>query len=424
MVLGQGFISTVGQTTPNFPVKIPTKNGSFTTLKELITKDVPEFQDNARSVLHPLLLNGHLQTAYASLADFSKVDQILYGRQIIHYSDQGSGSLDYVISSDAFYKLPESCDLPLRTRFLESVEPSTDCRPLIIALHGLSGGSYESYVRCFLNEITTRHNFEAVVLNARGCSHSVLTSPQLFSGLWTEDIRHAVQHLRDLFPNRPFYGVGFSLGASILSNYIGQESGDCEFQACAVLGNPWDLAESSYTIHRSLVGRHIYSPTMAQSLVKLLETHSESLEKNPVFIENYRPNMKLASLAQFDNLFTAPMFGFNTAYEYYRHGSSVNRLLAVRTPLLIINAADDPIVGSDSIPYEEVECNPYCMLLTTTYGGHLGWFDLKFQRWYTKPLATFFASFHNQVDSAGDCIAEHLPRKNRFFKDRVVAPFF
>jgi len=45
-----------------------------------------------------------------------------------------------------------------------------------------------------------------------------ITSSILFNARATWDCRQTVKWLRKTFPNRPLYGIGFSLGANILTN--------------------------------------------------------------------------------------------------------------------------------------------------------------------------------------------------------------
>lgn len=47
-------------------------------------------------------------------------------------------------------------------------------------------------------------------------------------------------------------------------------------------------------------------------------------------------------MRDFDNHFTAPVFGFASGDEYYGEASLVNRLADVEVPLLCVGATDDP----------------------------------------------------------------------------------
>ena len=110
---------------------------------------------------------------------------------------------------------------------------------------------------------------------------------------------------------------------------------------------------------------------------------------NNEYIKQCRDNAdkyNIKFLKQFDHYFTSKLFGLNSADEYYRLASPVQRLMKVRVPTVIISSKDDPITGSRTLPISEVELNPYTTLVTTTVGGHLGWFTLTGDRWYTTPI--------------------------------------
>lgn len=398
----------VHQVRPDHPLEWQDDSGNKkVTLDSLIDENCQEFSDNASAYLNPMLLNGHMQTAYAAFKPFETVDRVFYKRLILTYRDQGEGSVDIAVKSleksDYIPRNQSKFKLPSNYSFFEANDPrlySNDDKPMVIILHGLTGGSAESYARTLVNRITAGYNFEACVFNARGCCNSCLTTPQMYNGGWTNDIRQCVNDLKSRFPNRKFYMVGFSLGASIMSNYIGEQGDKSEIECAVALGNPWDLCHSSYYINNTRMGSHFYSPALAKNLVDLAQKHIDVLKESPTLGQAYKEHIIRApkTVEEFDNLFTAPMFGYNTATEYYRNASSCNRLLSIRTPFLAINAIDDPIVGFESLPEYEVKANPYVLMLKTTKGGHVAWFSDKHgKRWYTDPLCRFLSAFHKEV---------------------------
>jgi len=99
------------------------------------------------------------------------------------------------------------------------------------------------------------------------------------------------------------------------------------------------------------------------------------------------------TLPQFDNLITAPLYGFKDAMDYYYQVSSCNVLDNIKIPVLGINSLDDPIVGPKYLPYANALRNPWLFFATTQGGGHMGWFsqnpDGSLSRWYVKPVRQF-----------------------------------
>ncbi|ODQ77840.1 hypothetical protein BABINDRAFT_163225 [Babjeviella inositovora NRRL Y-12698] len=437
MPFGINFVSQIKHFASPAPVRLPSKEeGQSFTLAEIVAKYAPSLEHGASALMSPFLCNGHLQTMYAGIGNFEEVNQIYYRRELLQFEDGGVASVDHVVHLlkekfdliDDLLHVPASqkFDLPPRTKYYSPQEVtelrSDDHKPLIICLHGLSGGSYESYVRCFLEAITSEpYGFEACVLNARGCANTSLTTSQLFCGVWTNDIRDLIAKLRKDYPNRLLYAVGFSLGGSILANYLGQESDDCPLTAAAVIATPWDLNDSSIQIESSYIGHNVYSRAMTENLYRLVDMHYDALSESEV-MENYAAKRYMAkTLRQFDDLFTSRLFGFNNAGQYYRTGSPINRIYKIRTPTLILNALDDPIAASTSYPYKEATLNPYTLFATSSLGGHIGWFTPSLKRWYSEPLSQFFHGVHQALDHNKELEVDKdsLPMETKWVKDRL-----
>lgn len=165
---------------------------------------------------------------------------------------------------------------------------SPDEKPMLVALHGLTGGSHEVYLRAVLAPLVADGVWAACVVNARGCAMSSITTAQLFNARFTEDIRETAKYLKRIYPNRPLFVVGFSLGANILINvgcliigggwawwllighdysqYLAEEGENCVFRAAVVCSNPWNLELCCKSLHRTFMGG-IYSKAMGGSVV-------------------------------------------------------------------------------------------------------------------------------------------------------------
>ena len=50
-----------------------------------------------------------------------------------------------------------------------------------------------------------------------------LTSPRLYSAAASDDLKCAALYVHSLFPRAKLVGVGFSLGANVLTRYLGEE---------------------------------------------------------------------------------------------------------------------------------------------------------------------------------------------------------
>ena len=193
-------------------IDLPTKDGKGVSLSGFCKASTPTCH------LNPFLFNGHLQTFWTA-AKYQDIP-IYYKRQVLEAEDPafaGTFAVDFVVPP---YK-GEDESLPARTTFFKDVESeevgSLDSKPMLVTLHGLSGGSHEIYLKHVLKPMVEA-GWEACVVNSRGCAMSTVTTEVLYNARATWDIRQVVKWLRKTFPNRPLFGIGYSLGANILVN--------------------------------------------------------------------------------------------------------------------------------------------------------------------------------------------------------------
>ena len=50
-----------------------------------------------------------------------------------------------------------------------------------------------------------------------------VTTPQLYSAGYTDDLRTALMFIAHHYPKAPLLGLGFSLGANVLTRYLAEE---------------------------------------------------------------------------------------------------------------------------------------------------------------------------------------------------------
>ncbi|KAL7607989.1 embryogenesis-associated protein EMB8 [Lactuca sativa] len=290
--------------------------------------------------------NCHLETIFAAF--FRKIPDVKLKRECLRTQDDGTVTLDWV-SGDT-RNLPETS-------------------PILLLLPGLSGGSQDAYVRHMLVRARNR-GWRVVVFNSRGCADSPVTTPQMYSASFLGDLDEVVGHITTRYPKANLYGTGWSMGANILVQYLGKESGARRFSGAVSMCNPFNLVMSDEDICQGF--SRIYNRSLGKALGGILKKHL------PLFEDiggDY--NIPLAANAEtireYDEGLTRISFGFKSVDEYLQKSCSADHIKNVQTPLLCIQARNDPIAPDRAIPREDIKMNPNCLLIVTPKGGHLGW---------------------------------------------------
>lgn len=233
----------------------------------------------------------------------------------------------------------------------------------------------------------------------------------------TGDIRSALLYISAIYPRAPLIGIGFSLGANIMTRYIGEEGPKSRLRAACVVACPWDCKSNSHELNGRFWNRLIFSRALGSNVASLVKSHIPSLEKMPPSLLSAEiPTilaMKKPALEELDEHVvricggSSPPFPFATATDYWEWASSHQKIPGIAVPFLAVNAVDDPIVAV--IPYEESSQNPWMCLVTTRYGGHLGWYEGGLlgrkgkppHRWLKKPVLEWFAAILDIRDDLG-----------------------
>jgi predicted alpha/beta-fold hydrolase len=76
-------------------------------------------------------------------------------------------------------------------------------------------------------------------------------------------------------------------------------------------------------------------------------------------------------LYEFDNVFTAPLHGFQGTEDYWARASAKPHLHRIRIPALVLNARNDPFVPASCLPAAH-ETGRRVTLWQPAQGGHVG----------------------------------------------------
>lgn len=253
----------------------------------------------------------------------------------------------------------------------------------IVCLHGLEGSANAGYIQS-LAQSALESNIGVHRLNLRTCGDTEdLCQTMYHSGL-TEDTWIVLQRLRQRF-TQPIFLVGFSLGGNVALKLAGEFDCASVLSGVCAVSAPIDLAECVRAIDKRqniLYARRFLSRLKGR-------IRRKSAQSPGVYDPSYLKTIQ--SIWEFDDRYTAPLFGFGSAANYYATQSSQNFLRRISIPGLLITAQDDPLV-----PYSiykqnaALASNSLLQLIAPRFGGHLGflsrnaprfWIDIVILEW-------------------------------------------
>lgn len=107
--------------------------------------------------------------------------------------------------------------------------------PTVILLHGLEGSSQSGYMQLMLRELS-KLGWHGIALNARGCSGE----PNLQAASYSSGDYRDLSWLVKKATGRLF-AVGFSLGASVLLNFLANDPAAARLEAAVAVSAPFEL---------------------------------------------------------------------------------------------------------------------------------------------------------------------------------------
>ncbi|KAJ2752912.1 medium-chain fatty acid ethyl ester synthase/esterase 2 [Coemansia aciculifera] len=350
--------------------KQPQRSGRA--LGEQLRTMCPTLADPTKAYYIPswVMPGGDMQTIYLYTQHFKPAGcPVSYEREIFEFSDGGKAAIDWA--------QPRQDALP--------------GSPLIILVPGIAGGSHDYYARSFIHRISQQpYGYQVVVLHSRGCNGVDLHTPKAFHAGMTEDLREFVKHLAENRPKSPLIGIGFSLGANILTKYVGEEGASCRLVAAASVCNPFDIDTTVRAMCvPTIKNRFLYAAALTRSLISVFTSNQKVILAGEVALDAKRI-VSARNINEFNEEYTIKVFGYQSAKELNVGGSCIHYLKDIQVPMLFINALDDPMCYRRTIPFDDIAKNPNLVLACTRYGGHLAYFEgTSVTPWLPGQLASF-----------------------------------
>ena len=272
---------------------------------------------------------------------------------------------------------------------LDWLDPTAPGSSLVVLFHGLEGSSRSHYAVSLMNELMRRGG-RGVVVHLRGCSGEVNRLARAYYSGDSSEIDWILRRFRAREPNSRLYPVGVSIGGNMLLKWLGEQGENAlgVVDRAAAISVPVDLTIGAQRLDYGW-NKLIYTSRFLRSLkpkvLAKISAHGLPIDG--------RALRATSTFREIDDLYTAPIHGFNDACEYWQRSSSKPWLRRIRVPTLMIGARNDPFFPDNALP-TPAEVSDRVALEFSQTGGHVGFVSGKFPgdlSWLPSRILRFFA---------------------------------
>lgn len=256
-----------------------------------------------------------------------------------------------------------------------------DTTPTIVLLHTITGSP--ASMAELMHDLRTATGWRVVLCLRRGHADLPLVTPRLNILGCTDDLREQLAVIRSRFPESPLYGVGSSAGSGLLVRYLGEEGEASPFRAAFAYCPGYDTDVGFEQV------RPFYSRMMAKKLVRQFITPNLDRIAHLPTTERLQAAGDLAALHR--DLYE--LAGHDSYAAYDQASNPMYVFTGVRTPLMLLNAEDDPVCRIVNIePWlEGMRQMPNIILVTTAEGSHCAHYEgWSARSWSARLMGEYF----------------------------------
>ena len=244
--------------------------------------------------------------------------------------------------------------------------------PIIVYCPGITGGLPESlpFMECVL-----RKGWIGIVFHRRG-HESPLKRPtfNLFGNAL--DLRAAIEENSHTKPGAPIGMVGSSAGSALTVRYIGQFGADTRVVAGVGLSPGYSLLDIWKECQGSFFDHYLLGRIKGFFVTKY---KSILIRRSPEFVKRLEDTTSMYDLVTLATVFSSEHHeGIETIEEYgvdeWLHHTCPNLVAQkIQTPMICLNALDDPICTRKFVESRGVEIantNKHCAMIVTNNGTH------------------------------------------------------
>ena len=312
------------------------------------------------------LPGGHSQTLWRRLSPPAEINQ---HRQRIELSDGDFIDIDW------------SADIGHREAAGETI---------VFILHGLCGCSSSPYVIA-LQSLLAKNEISSLAMNFRGCSGEINRLARAYHSGVSEDLDEVFSRLIDLYPQRNFIFVGYSLGANVLLKWLGEIQSHARVKKAIAVSTPFSLSNCSRAMLQG--ASKFYGKYFVYRLLGEFEDKQKRFEELGDKAELQKLTSlgefrSISSIWEFDDKITAPLHGFLDAEDYYDRCSSIGFIDSIKTDTLLIQSSNDPMIPAASLP-QISSLAPNIDFQLSAKGGHVGFISGEPNNWLEFKILDF-----------------------------------
>ena len=194
---------------------------------------------------------------------------------------------------------------------------------MYLLLHGINGNSNEGYVLDFARQLISEGNIVAIMVT-RGLMGSPIIGNNLLHFARTSDVAAAAKALKAAITRLTagsvhstdslmLAGVGYSMGAITLANYVASAGKDCALDAAVGFSGALDTREQATFRRSELLWQPFIAKAMRDTMVGKFMPQIESKFTH----DQFNDMMRARSLVDLDRSFFAPYNEYEDLDDYY-----------------------------------------------------------------------------------------------------------
>lgn len=237
--------------------------------------------------------------------------------------------------------------------------------PVAILVHGLGGCGRSSYMIRASNRLNEA-GIRTFRMDFRACGAGEGKSRLPYHGGCCDDVLRSLQEVVRICPESAMSLVGFSIGGNVTLKLLGDMDHKLprSLERAVVISPPIDLNKCVGRLANGAA--RYYDRYLVKLLYRQLRRSDRLVDHAPHIVGAPRP----LNQRQFDELYTARVWGFETAEELYTATSSLPSIRDIRVPTLLLASRDDPVVPVEM--FERLKAPASLHIHLTDHGGHLG----------------------------------------------------